>query len=283
MGGNAAMTASPRVATTIKVGGSVLRDEADYRRIAAALRPLLERGAWVVVSAAHGVTDELERLANDRRPGAVPEILYRHSRLAGGPLPASLASELVSSVRDTSVPAATIVSWGERASTAAIQSRLSQIGIRVPVAELPLSGLLAFRAATLVPGFYVRDPHGHVRLLSRGGSDISAVLLAARLHAPEVRFWKNGGGIRGATDGMSTMPEIDGFDLLTRLRDAISPLHPTALRLALRERIELIFEDPTGVWPSTRILARPPEATTAGPQNDPSMNTPTGSRQPSLR
>jgi aspartokinase len=263
------MTEGPRVATAIKVGGSLLRDAADYRLIASRLRPWVDRGAWVVVSAAHGVTDELERLADDRRPEAVPEIVSRHARLAGASFPASLASELVTSVRDTSVPAATIVSWGERASAAALQSHLSRIGIHVPVAELPWSGLPPFRGATLVPGFYVRGPGRRVQLLSRGGSDISAVLLAARLHAPEVRLWKNGGGIRGATDGMSTMPEIGGLDLLARLGDAIRPLHPSALRLALRESIELILEDPTGGWPSTRILPGPSGGPTTGPSERP--------------
>ena len=246
------MRERPPATSVIKVGGSLLRDESDYRTIARCLRPELARGAWVVVSAAHGVTDELEDLARDRRPEAVAALLARHDRLAGTPLPAPLRSELMSGLREASVAHGTILAWGERASAAALQSRLSQLGVHVRVAELPWSGLPPIRGAALVAGFYVRDPNGGVSLMSRGGSDISAVLLAVRLHTPEVRLWKSGGGIHTA-DATSTIPEMEGFELLERLGDRIRPLHPSALRLALRCQIELILEDPTGAGPPTRI------------------------------
>ena len=239
--------------TVIKVGGSVLRGEADYRAVADRLRPWLDCGAWVVISAAHGVTDELERIASERRPEPVLDLLARHAIWAGEPLPADLASELASAVRDASAPTATILSWGERASAATLRARLSRVGVHVPVAELPCRGLPSTRLAAIVPGFYVRDMRGRVQLFPRGGSDISAVLLAARLHAREVRLWKNGGGLRAPADPTSTLPEVNGYDLLARLGEAIRPLHPAAVRLALRAGVELVLEDPSGQYPSTRI------------------------------
>lgn len=261
------MTGPAAVETVIKVGGSVLRDEADYRAIADRLRPWLDRGTWVVVSAGRGVTDELERLARERRPEAVPGLIARHARWAGRPLPPDAASELAIAVRDASLPAADIVSWGERASAAALQARLLEIGSRVPVEELPVRGLPPRHPAAIVPGYYVRDLGGRVRLLPRGGSDISAVLLASRLGARRVRLWKDGGGLRGASD--STVPEVDGEDLLGRLRGTIRPLHPAALRVALRAGLDLFLEDPFDRLPSTVVRSRPWSAAVLGPVPDP--------------
>lgn len=248
------MIADPlQVPTVIKVGGSVLRGEEDFQSIAERLRPWLQAGAWVVVSAARGVTDQLGRLAKDPDLTVAHDLLSRHARWAGEPLPATVARELPSAVLEPSRHAATILSWGERASAAALGARLSQIGIRAPIAELPSRGPPPNARAAIVPGFYIRDAAGRIHLLPRGGSDISAVLLATRIHAREVRFWKDGGGIHVPAEPASTVPELYGSDLLAQLGDRIRPLHPAALRLALRAGLDLVLEDPSGQFPSTRV------------------------------
>lgn len=79
--------------TVIKVGGSLLGDRADLKRIAGALAERRESGTGllVVVSALKGVTDLLERAAlqalDDRRPESwllqtVDELRHRHEALA---------------------------------------------------------------------------------------------------------------------------------------------------------------------------------------------------------
>lgn len=259
------MKKGPRPDAVIKVGGSVLRDETDYRRVAARLQPWTEQGAWIVVSAAYGITDQLNRLATSRSLTLVPDLVARHARLGGNTLPHELVAELTSAVCSASNSSAIILSWGERASAWALREQLSMIGVHLPIAELPSRGLPPTHRGAIVPGFYVRDPRGRVGLLPRGGSDISAVLLAKRLHATEVRLWKDGGGIRSPEDAARTVPETDGSDLLARLETSIRPLHPAALRLALREGLDLILEDPLGRHPSTRVrgLALEPQSSRA--------------------
>jgi len=242
----------------IKVGGSLLREGSDYAEIANRLVPWLDRGAWVVVSASAGVTDDLDRLAHHREDDALLEILGRHTRLAGESLPFGLEGELTNAVHDHG-DRTTIVSWGERASAAALQARLQRIHTLVPMVELPSTGAMTDHAAAIVPGFYVRDAGGRIHLLPRGGSDISAVLLARRLGRSEVRLWKNGGGIH-ASDGASVVREIHGHDLVDRLGETVRPLHPAAVRLALRWGIELVLESPAHPALSTRVLTRPPTA-----------------------
>jgi len=255
-------TAQPRA--IIKVGGSLLREGTDYEEIANRLVPWLDRGAWVVVSAAAGVTDALDRLAHHRQADALSEILHRHTRLAGESLPSSLEGELTDTVQDHG-NRTTIVSWGERASAAVLQARLRRIHTRVPIVELTSTGALHGHAAAIVPGFYVRDAEGRIHLLPRGGSDISAVLLARRLGRSEIRLWKEGGGIH-ASDGASVVREIQGLDLVERLGETIRPLHPAAVRLALRWGIELVLESPAHPALSTRVLTRPPTAVELRPR-----------------
>lgn len=246
------MTARTCGDTVIKLGGSVLRDEADYRRIADTLQPWTRRGAWIVVSAAQGVTDELERLARTRSTRHLEGLVAHHNRLGGSPVPSELVTELACAAASTSDPSALMLSWGERASAWALREHLRSLGTDMPVAELPSRGLPPVSAA-IVPGFYVRDRHGRFRLLPRGGSDISAVLLASRLHAREVRLWKDGGGIRSLDNSAQTLSEADGYELMSRLQNSTRPLHPAALRLALMRGLDLILEDPLGRHSSTLI------------------------------
>ena len=244
------------VDTVIKVGGSILRDEQGYRSVAEHLRPWIERGSWVVVSAARGVTDELERLSASPRVGPARRLIDRHSEWAGEPLAEELALELEALARAASPALGPLLSWGERASAACLSARLAALGFPVPVVELPRHGPPEGRSASIVPGFYLRDEDGRAILLPRGGSDISAVLLAARLGAREVRFWKDGGGVQDLEDPATIVSEIDSGELLERLGNSTRPLHPEALRLALEAGVELVLEEPVLRRPATRVRHR---------------------------
>ncbi len=243
------------LAPVIKVGGSLLRDRQDYEILAHLLRPWIDNGAWVVVSAAKGITDSLARLSCDRRQALVRKFLADHAYKVGVPTPAELEEELSAAALDASVHDNLLLSWGERSSAAALRIHLERLGARIPIVELPCKGTLPPHRAAIVPGFYLRDARGLIHMLPRGGSDISAVLLAVRLGAKQVRLWKNGGGIHESGNETSVLREISGSALLKRLGNTIRPLHPTALRLALRHGIDLTLEDPQGHYPPTRIVA----------------------------
>lgn len=229
----------------IKVGGSLLQDGAAYDAIARRLAPEFSAPVWVVVSAARGVTDRLRELADRRDPEAARGIARQH---ASWGLPPALQAELLALAAHA--PRDAILAWGERASAALLQARLRAAGRRVPVVELRGRDRLPDLPAAIVPGFYLRDRAGRRRLLPRGGSDITALLIAAWTDARTVHLWKDGGGIR--LDG-AVAPLLRSRDLLARIGSTIHPLHPAAARIAQRRGIDLVLEDPWGHHPSTTV------------------------------
>ena len=244
--------------TVIKVGGSILRNEDAYYAAARRIAEEIEREpTWVVVSAAHRFTDALEGLTDPADPEEIAGLVRRQTELTGVPMPSSLESEL----REGAFTARTgsrdrLLAWGERASAVALQAHVARTGVDVPIVELDPSSPPPWRPAALVPGFFVCDSRGEVRCFPRGGSDISAVLVGFALGTNTVRFWKDGGGIR-SNEG--TVSEINSASLRARLTNTVRPLHPVALELAHQGGIDLILEDPFGVWPSTRVVVPAPQ------------------------
>ena len=248
----------------IKVGGSVLRSPDSYRRIARLLADEFRRTTTrVVVSAAAGITDALVRLAASGDPREAQALLDQQENLSGV-LPArSRQVEFRRGITEAIVGSKDrLLAWGEQESAAALQEHLAALGLDIPIEELRIPGAPSSHSA-IVPGFYVRDQIGQVRCLPRGGSDISAVLVAENYGARCVRFWKDGGGIR--SNG-GVLAQVDAAVLQKQLAGTVRPLHPAALALASRRQIDLILEDPFGRQGFTRIRS----ARTTGPKSLPS-------------
>lgn len=209
----------------------------------------------VVVSAAYGITDSLERLAASGNLGDARALLDRQRDATGISLHPSQEEEFWQGFLEVKVGSRNrLLAWGEGESAAALQDYLARSGIIVPVEELRPDDPPTPDSA-IVPGFYARDSSGGVRCFPRGGSDISAVLVAGQLGVRSIRFWKEGGGIR--SDG-EVLPEVDGVGLASRLAGTIRPIHPAALLLASRKGIDLVLEDPFGDHRSTRIRSNEP-------------------------
>jgi aspartate kinase len=237
--------------TIVKIGGSILRSAADFVQVARWLEERLRSAAtWAVVSAAHGVTDRLENL----NEAEAATLVAFHAELAGIELPKWLVRDLEES-RETARTGRTgpLRSWGERASAYALQRRLSETGVEAPIVELSARSRPPDARAAVVPGFYLRDRNGVARTLPRGGSDISAVLVARLVGAREVRLWKDAGGLR---TGEGIVSDVDVETLLTHIGVTIRPLHPAAARIARHCGISLVLEDPTGRARPTRIHPR---------------------------
>ena len=244
----------------IKVGGSILRDASSYDEVAGRLRSEIERGpTWVVVSAARGITDRLVRLPGRGLAVEVDELIDDHAAILGKELVPQLRAELEREVsKADGEPHDALLAWGERASAYALQSLLRRRGTVIPLVELSTDRSLPEVPSAVVPGFYLREPGGGIRCLPRGGSDISAVLVAQRLGVRVVRFWKEGGGLR---IGGATIPEVGAADVLSSLVDPLRPIHAEAVRTAVASGIDLILEDPAGRRPSTRIRCQRPRST----------------------
>ena len=247
----------------VKVGGSLLPSREGYRLVAEALAPILDQGpTWVVVSAAKGVTDALHAaIAGQEDPDAV---LRLHERLFAGPLPQHLLGwfRTARAAAQAGSPEA-LLAWGEQASAELLRTQLADLGHDLAVVELEPSASPPMARRAIVPGFYVRGAEGAIQVLPRGGSDISAVMAARWVGAPEVRLWKEGGGIR-LQPGV-TVDRVDAQTLVHWLGDRVRPMHPAAVRLAAQAGIGLLLEDPWGADGSTRIVPVPLVGQTAAP------------------
>jgi len=223
----------------LKFGGSVLRAEGDLTSAAAEVYRWHRRG-WRVVavaSAYHGVTD---RLAGEAR------------RWPDG----------CDSAR------AALIGAGETRAACHLALRLRESGLRcrfVPVSEAGLlaegpalashpravdrarlHGLLARHDVLILPGFQAQGPDGEPRLLGRGGSDLTALVLAEQLQADRCRLVKDTHGLFEFDPALAG-PRPGRYRAITwadaaRLGDQV--LQPRALAYARRHQRPFDFAAP---------------------------------------
>jgi homoserine dehydrogenase len=180
---------SDRPLVVLKFGGSVLRGEDDLPAIAAAIGAVVAVGQRVVavVSAMGGSTDNL---------------LCRAKRVCPDPEPSALSS---------------LLATGEAASAALLALALNRAGITAavldpgrvgPVTTGPLLdadpvsfdrvttlGILVDQPVAVMPGFVGRDRSGAFSVLGRGGSDLTALVVAHALGASRCLLVKDVDGI----------------------------------------------------------------------------------------
>lgn len=175
----------------IKIGGSILKNAQAYRRAAAFIRNRHkanpEERLIVVVSAQEGTTDELEQTAKSivaSPKSATLDLLWSTGELRSVAL---LTLQLQAlgvhatglNIHETGL----IVSRngnGHGWHTAAIRLDRQR-----------LSGVLGEHSVAVVPGFFATDGLHSVLSLGRGGSDLTAVLLAAGLSATRCELIKD--------------------------------------------------------------------------------------------
>jgi aspartate kinase len=165
--------------SVIKIGGSVLTGIASYLRAAAFIAGRLAndpgRRLVVVVSAEQGTTDALLALAREVTPEPDPAALdllwstgeLRSVALLVLSLQALGVRAAAANVHETGLEAPD--AWSE-----AGRSILRPLRLRSRLAELDV---------VVAPGFLARGEGDSVVSLGRGGSDLTAVLLAAGLDA----------------------------------------------------------------------------------------------------
>jgi aspartate kinase len=176
--------------SVLKIGGSVLREEASYASVARYLRGRLganpDERLVVIVSARHGVTDEL--LETARRTAEEPD---------------PVALDLLWSTGEMA-SVATLALHLQREGVRSIPFNVHQTGLHVGDGQL-CAGVAAMRPSRLLaaiagarivvaPGFLGVGPGGAIVSLGRGGSDLTAVLIAIALHADGCELVKDVAG-----------------------------------------------------------------------------------------
>ena len=246
--------------SVLKVGGSVLRDDASYAATAGFLRDRLaqhpDERLVVIVSAQCGATDDLLAEAE-----------------AIAPEPDNHALDL-------------LWSTGELRSVARLALHLQRIGVRaIPfnvhqtglcacpepsrgadrvsgttVRPLRLLAALAAARIVIVPGFLGVSAGGTITSLGRGGSDLTAVLLATAVRADACELIKDVPGYFTADPhrdaGARQIHDLP-IDEALRMADAGCDLvQRAALAAAAQAGLQLVIRSMDAAAPVTRCHSR---------------------------
>ncbi len=225
----------------IKVGGSVLREPQDFQYVAAAIHKEAgrhpNRRYVIVVSAPHGVTQSLEVTAEALHPAPDPvalDLLWFTGEARSVSLFTLCLQAVGVSARALNAHQSGLIRTDNRNQDEPIQVIPNTI----------IAGLTACRAV-VVPGFFATDPSGNIVSLGRGGSDLSAVLLAAALEADRCELIKDVPGYfthDPKTSAAPThLPELR-YEEALRFAEAGSRLvQGEALKLAARTETPLVI------------------------------------------
>ena len=241
--------------SVLKVGGSVLRDDASYATVASFLRRRLagdlDERLVVIVSARHGSTDALLAEAQAILADPAASEGRREPPRSGGPSAQRGGDSKGAPPSEVNNDALDLLwSTGELRSVALLALHLQRIGVTaVPfnvhqtglVAERPrnnspdllsscssdsgttvrplrLLAALASSRVVIVPGFLGVSAGGTITSLGRGGSDLTAVLLAGAVRA----------------DACELIKDVPGYFTADPHRDAhAQPLHDLSVDEAL--------------------------------------------------
>ena len=226
--------------SVLKFGSSLLGGSDGYGMAVQEIARELRAGRRVVavVSARRGVTDALEREARD---------------VAAETPDATLLALLLRTGEEAS--AAVLGLALGRAGARARVLTADELGLRTDGApddgeptDVDVGGLRAALEAhevLVVPGFVGRDGAGRPALLGRGGSDYTALYLASRLGAAEVRLVKDVDGVYAVDPGVARGSRAEApvplehatWAEVERVGNGV--VQPKALRFA--ERVGLAF------------------------------------------
>lgn len=236
--------------SVLKVGGSVLRRQDDYQAVAdylcARRRKEPGRHLLVVVSAQHGHTDRLLREASrhQSRPDAdALDLLWSTGELRSVAL---LTLALRSRRQD--VGGLNVHQCGlhlEGTHDPGRPAGLPQEAAvpRVRLRRLPLLRWLRRHPLLVVPGFLAVAPGQGLRTLGRGGSDWTALLLAASLKADTCELIKDVPGYFEADPKRypeaRRLPELTFDQALEMASRGCDLVQPQALETARRFGLDL--------------------------------------------
>jgi aspartate kinase len=254
-----------------KFGGSVLRRPEDIaaavdvvaRQRETGLRPV------VVVSAFEGVTDTILGAARVLLPDGGGWL-----RDPGQDAQSALARETDRALATGEALSAALFALGLQArgiparsfsgAEAGIRTAAAHLGAEVRrVLSRPLRAAIDEGIVPVVAGFQGIGTHGELTTLGRGGTDLSAVALAAALRALRCELFKDVGGILEADPHLVPaarfLPSVDALQLELLAELGAEVVHPVAVRRARRSRLQLVVRALEDDAPQTIVRPAPRE------------------------
>lgn len=239
-----------------KFGGSSVRDRAHLLRVARIVKQTWEQGHDVVVvfSAQGDTTDTL--LARAREISLQPSPRELDALLATGET-ASVALGAMA-LQSLGVPAVSLSCWQLPLETDGTHGGATVRG----VGETRVRQELAARRVVLVAGFQGVDEAGDITTLGRGGSDTSAVALAAFLGAERCEIYTDVDGVYTTDPRVcptaKRLSEVS-FDQMLRLAsNGAQVLHDRSVALAAEYGVTLTVRSCEPESVGTRIVPDAP-------------------------
>lgn len=204
----------------------------------------------VVVSAMAGVTDHLIGLvgeAGGREDGREYDVVVSTGE--------QVTSGLLALVlKQVGVPARSWLGWQLPVHTDSMHSKARITGIDTAGIEQTLAeGWVA-----VVPGFQGLGADGRVTTLGRGGSDTSAVALAAALHADRCDIYTDVDGVYTADPRIVTkarkLSKIAYEEMLESASLGAKVLQTRSVELAMKERVRVQVLSSFGDAPGTLVV-----------------------------
>jgi aspartate kinase len=220
-----------------KFGGSSLASPERLRRAAGICAEARRRGnsLVVVVSAAGDSTDELLALAHRLMPHPPPREL--DALMATGEQRS--AALMAITLESLGVPARSFSGWQAGIHT---DNRFGEAAI-LRVDPRRLQDALNRGQVAVAAGFQGLSPEGEISTLGRGGSDTTAVALAAALEAGRCEIYTDVDGIYTADPRLipdaRLMRRVDYRDMLRLAEAGSQVLHPGSVRLAMEAGMPL--------------------------------------------
>ena len=240
-----------------KFGGSSLADLTRLRRAAGLAAEARRRGNQValVVSAAGDSTDELRSLARKilpHPPARELDALLATGEQRSAALMTMMLWSLGQPARSFSGPQAGIRTDGRHGEAAILSVEPERLRRSLEAGEIAVTA-----------GFQGQSPAGDLSTLGRGGSDTTAVALAAALGAGRCEIYTDVDGIYTADPRLipsaRLLPEIDSRDMLRLAEAGSQVLHPGSVRLAMEKAVPLALLSSFRAGPGSRVLLLPEE------------------------
>ncbi len=243
-----------------KFGGTSVGDAERIKRVAARIKSYYENGYLlvVVVSAMGHTTDELIKLASqisDNPPKREMDMLLSTGEQVS-------VAMLAMALHEIGVPA---VSFNAQQIKIHTDARYSNARIE-KIETDRLEKELAAGRICIVAGFQGIDEHQNITTLGRGGSDTSAVALAAALHAKECEIFTDVDGVYTAdpnkVQGTRKHERISYDEMLELASLGAGVLHSRSVEFAkkygvvIHVRSSFNFNTGTLVVPEEQIMEK---------------------------
>lgn len=234
-----------------KFGGSSVADTARIRNVARIITETYRKGNNVVVvlSAQGDTTDDLIAKAEEINPGASRREMDM-LLATGEQISISLCAMAIEAL---GYPVISLTGWqaGMLTNSAYGSARIKRIRTDRIQTELDA------RKIVLVAGFQGINKYDDITTLGRGGSDTSAVALAASLHADLCQIYTDVDGVYTAdprsVTGARKLEEITYDEMLELASQGAQVLHNRSVELAKKFRVNLEVVSSLERKPGTKV------------------------------